>query len=136
MAKFIATNAYVSIGGTDLSARVKSVTLEYSSEVVDASTMGVGATRERVGGFLDWTLSVEFAQDYAAANVDATLFPLVGTSVACIVKPVNTTTSATNPQFSGNAILATYRPLGAEVGNVVMAPVTFQANGVLSRATS
>lgn len=135
MAEMVLDNAFLSVGGVDLSDHVRSVTLSYSAELQDVTAMG-DDTRNRLGGLKDWSVSVEFNQDYAANEVDATLFSLVGTSVALIIRPDTGSASATNPQFSGNAILESYQPLGGSVGDAHVAPVTFQGNGDLTRSTS
>ena len=81
MSKLVLSEAYVSLGGTDLSDHLRSITLETSADVVDASCM-TDTWKERLAGLKDWKLTLEFAQDFAAASVDATLFPLVGTAAA------------------------------------------------------
>ena len=121
----------------DLSDHVKSVKLNYSAELQDASAMG-STSKARKGGLKDWSLEIEFYQDYAAAKVDATIFPLVGTQTAIEVIPVKgTAVSATNPRYSGNGIVESYPPVGGGVGEMEMAAVTVQgSDGVpLTRAT-
>lgn len=135
MAEFVYTNAFLSIGGTDLSDHVRQATLEYNAEMQDKTAMG-DLTRTRLGGLKDWTLTLNFNQDFAASNVDATLFPLVGTSVAIILRPDAGVVSATNPNFTGNAILESYAPLGGNVGDMAETPVSFQADGTLTRAVA
>lgn len=135
MAHFVLTDAFVSLNAVDLSDHVKSVTVDYKADVQDDTTMG-DTTHTRLGGLKDWNLSIEFAQDFAAAEVDATLFPLVGTSFAVIVRAVNVGgVSATNPNFTGTGILESYTPIGGSVGDLAMAPVSILGNGVLTRAT-
>jgi hypothetical protein len=135
MASLAFTNASVVLNSVDLSDHVKSVTLNYSAAMLDDTAMG-DTTKKNKGGLKDWSLNVEFKQDYAAASVDATLFPLVGSTFTVAVKPVNTATSATNPQYSGTGILESYPPIAGGVGNLAAASVTIQAAGTLSRATS
>jgi hypothetical protein len=135
MAEFIYTNAFLSIGGTDLSDHVRQATITYNAEMQDKTAMG-DLTRTRLGGLKDWSLEVNFNQDFAASNVDATLFPIVGDSVAIILRPDAAAVSPTNPNFTGNAILESYAPLGGNVGDMAETPVTFQADGTLTRATS
>lgn len=135
MAEFVFTNAFLSIGGVDLSDHVRSVTLNYSAEMQDKTAMG-DLTRTRLGGLLDWSLEVNFNQDFAASNVDATLFPLVGTSPAIVLRGDAGVVSATNPEFQGNAVLESYAPLGGNVGDMAETPVTFPGDGTLTRATS
>lgn len=140
MAAIIFTDAFLSVKTVDLSSQVRSLTLTYSAELLDASAMGVGATRARVKGLLDWNLSVEFLQSFAAANVDATLFPMIATdttSGAIIVRPVKATAvGATNPNFTGNAFLESYPPLSGGVADLAVVTAQFQGDGVLTRATS
>lgn len=136
MAQHTLTNEYITINGVDLSDHVISAVLNYNSDLVDSTAMGTSGTRARLGGLKDWSVSIEFQQDYAAGKVDATLFPLVGSTFTVAVKPVNAATSATNPQFSGTGILESYSPVGGGVGDLHRSPVTIQAAGTLSRATS
>lgn len=136
MANLVLTDAFVSFNGTDLSANVKSVTLDYSAEALDVTAMG-DTTHIRLGGLKDWSASVEFHQDYAASSVDATLFPLVGSTGTLIIRPDNSDgVGATNPNFTGTALLESYNPVGGGVGELAAASASFQAAGTLSRAVA
>lgn len=136
MATFVFTDAYVSVASTDLSDHVKSVTLNYSAELQDDTVMG-DTTRSRVGGLKDWSVEIEFLQDYAASKVDATLFTLVGSTAALVVRPDNSDgVGATNPNYTGTGVLESYSPMGGSLGEMAATTATFQAAGTLSRATS
>lgn len=135
MATLVLTDAFVDIDGTDLSSAVRSVTVNYSAELQDETAMG-DDTRVRLGGLKDWSMDIEFNQDFAAASVDATLFPLVGTTFTVEVRPTSAARSATNPGYTGTGILESYPPLGNSVGDVATASVTIQSAGTLSRATA
>lgn len=136
MATFVMTDAFVSINAVDLSDHVRSVTLSYSAELQDDTVMG-DTTRSRTGGLKDWSLEVEFLQDYAASKVDATLFTLVGSTSTIIVRPDNSDgVSATNPNFTGTAILESYNPGTGSLGEMATATASFQAAGALSRAVA
>lgn len=129
-------DAFFSIGGTDLSAYVKSVTLNYAAEMLDETAMG-DTTRKNKGGLLNWSMDVEFKQDWAAGAVDATLFSLVGTNAAVVLRPDNSEgVSATNPNYTGTGCLESYNPIGNGVGDLAMAPITIQSAGTLTRATT
>ena len=67
--------------------------------------------------------------------MDATLFALVGQAavVALVIRPDAGAKSATNPEYTGNALLASYSPIGGSVGDVAAAPVTFVGTGDLAR---
>lgn len=135
MAEFVYTNAFLSIGGNDVSDHVRQLTITYSAEMQDKTAMG-DLTRTRLGGLLDWSFEVNFNQDFAASDIDSILFPLVGTSVALVARPDAGVVSATNPELQGNGILESYAPLGGNVGDMAETPVSFQGDGTLTRATS
>ncbi len=139
MAKFLYKNAHLTINTVDLSARVESLTLNVGAETPETTAMSDG-TRQRVASFVDWSIDVTFRQDFIAPAtnaVDSTLFSLVGAAAfAIIVRPDAAVKGVTNPEFTGNALLASYSPLTGSVGDVASAPCTFQGDGTLARATS
>jgi hypothetical protein len=142
MATLVYTDALTTINSVDLSDHVRSLTINYEAEMLDDTVMGTSGTRSSKPGLKNWGLEVEFLQDYAAGSVDATLFPLVGAaSFPVLCRPVKTTAvGATNPNYSGNAVLESYPPLTGEVGALGVASCTFRAGGgaanVLVRAVA
>lgn len=136
MATLVYTDALVTINGIDLSDHCRSVQLNYEAEILDDTAMGTSGTRSNRPGLKNWTLTVEFYQDFAAANVDATLFALIGAvAFPIIIRPVKATpVGATNPNFTGNAVLESYPPITGEIGVIGMASATFRCAGVLTRA--
>ena len=131
MATLIYTDALVDINAIDLSDHVRSVQLNYEAEILDDTAMGTSGTRSAKPGLKNWTLNVEFYQDFAAGSVDATLFPLIGAAAFPIrVRPVKSSAiSATNPEYQGNAVLESYPPITGEVGTLGMASASFRAGG-------
>jgi len=138
MATLVYTDAFVSINSVDLSDHVRSVQLNYEAEILDDTAMSTSGTRSNRPGLKNWTLTVEFYQDFAAANVDATLFALIGAvAFPVIVRPVKATVvGATNPNYTGNAVLESYPPITGEIGVMGMASATFRCSGALVRATA
>lgn len=135
MAHAIFKNPFLSLNGVDLSDHVRQASLTYEAELQD-DTAGGDNSRNRLGGLKNWSLQVEFAQDYAAGEVDASLFAQVGNSIAVILRPDTAAVGATNPQYTGDGIIESYQPFGGTIGELAMAPVTLQGNGDLARATS
>lgn len=133
MAEFVFTDADISINSVDLSDHVRQVTLNYEAETQDDTVMG-DDTRSVAGGLKNWSMQIEFNQDFAAAKVDKTLFDIVGTAVVCVLKPTSGAVSATNPSFTGTGLIQNYNPMGGSVGDQAIAPVTIQAAGTLVRA--
>lgn len=135
MATLVLTDAYVLINAVDLSDHVTQVSLDYDAESLDDTHMAQ-TTHSHKGGLKDWTMQIDFQQDFAAAKVDATLFPLVGTTFTVEVRPTSAARSATNPGYTGTGLLTSYPPLGNSVGELAMTSAEIVAAGTLSRATA
>ena len=135
MAEFVLTDASVTLNSVDLSDHVKSVTINYSADMQEDTAMG-DDTHTMLGGLKNWSVDLEFNQDYAANEVDATLFSLVGSTFTVAIKPTSGSVSATNPNFNGTGILESYNPLSGSVGDIATTSITIQSAGTLSRSTS
>lgn len=131
----VVTNAVVTIGGVDLSSHITKVTLSTSVNELETTTFGNTAKR-RVAGLKDSTVAIDFNQDFAAAAVEATLYPLVGSTTQVVVKPNGTAASATNPSYTFNALITEWMPLDAQVGELATASVTFPVDGTITKATA
>ena len=140
MPTIVLIDAYVSINAVDLSDHVRSVSIDYKPEMLDDTAMGMD-TKSNKGGLKDWSMSVEFNQDYAASSVDATLFPLVGSTFTVIVRADKTSgVSTTNPNFTATGIIPSYSPINGAVGELAKTSVSILpaggTNATLTRATA
>lgn len=133
MAALVLTNAYVTINSVNLSDHIASITLNTADDVIDTTAFGSTA-RTRVAGLGDNSITIEFHQDYAASNVEATIYPLVGSTTAVVVKPNGATTSATNPSYSFTALVSEWQPLNGAVGELATASVTWPVSGEITKA--
>lgn len=131
----IVTNAVVTIGGVDLSSHITKVTLSSSVNEIETTTFGNTAKR-RVAGLKDSSVAFDFNQDFTAATVEATLFPLLGSTAQVVVKPNGTTASATNPSYTFSALITEWMPLDAQVGELATCSVTFPVDGTITKATA
>lgn len=135
MAKFVATDYDIEIGGTDFSSSLAAVTLDIS--VDEQETTAFGSTfRTRIGGLKDASVTLDFHQDFAASGVDDTLFAALGTDLAIVIKPTGEAVSATNPTYSFNALCTQTQPFASSVGDLATLSVTWPVNGVVTRATA
>jgi len=136
MATLIWTDAGVTVNAVDLSDHVRSVSVTYEAEMQDETAMSLD-TRKNKPGLLNWSVDVEFNQDFAAGEVDATLFPLVGAAAfaIAIVPVAGSAESATNPTYEGNVVLESYGPVDGAVGDLAVVRATFRSAGTLSRTT-
>lgn len=130
-------DCHFSYNAKDLSPFVKGVTVNYSAEMLDETAMG-DTTRINLGGLKNWSVDVEFTQDWGATPApDIDLFDLVGATAAMVIRPSKTASiGATNPEYRGTGILESYNPIGNSVGELSMAPITIQSAGTLTRNES
>lgn len=135
MAKFVTTDYTITLDGDDFSDSIAAVTLEIS--VDEQETTAFGATsRTRIGGLKDATISLDFHQDFGATSVDETLFPLLGTLVAFVIKPTSGAVSATNPSYSGTALCTQYSPFANSVGDLATLSVSWPVSSDVVRSVT
>jgi hypothetical protein len=135
MAVLTLTNAYVSVNSVVLSDHATSVTVNYEIDSVETTTFGSGG-HIFTGGLQNNSIEVEFNQDYATSNVEATIYPLVGTTTTVIIKPNGATTGATNPSYTiSNAFLSASNPVMGAVGELAKMSLTF-TGGTIVKALS
>jgi hypothetical protein len=135
MATFMLNNASVTINSVDLSTYVTSVTLSQSADNLEDTAMG-DTSRSYIGGLKSGTVDIEFNADFAASKTEATIFPLVGTSTAVVVKPVAASVSATNPSYTFNAIVTSWDTLNGSVGELATHSISWPITGSITKATS
>ena len=140
MGEMVLTDALFMVGTSaspvNLSDHVRSVTINYAAELHDKTAMGDNG-RTRIAGLKDFSVDVEFNQDYASAKVDATLWPYVGSTNKFIqIRPTTAAASATNPRFWGTVLLESYSPITGGVGDLQTVSVTFQGDGDMTRSTT
>ena len=134
MPTLVLTDAVLTINAVNLSAWCKSASIEIESEAIDETAMG-DTTRTNIGGLRSWSLSADLMQDYASSAVDQTLWSLVGTVVTVSLKATSASNSATNPLYTGSALIQSYAPVGGAVGELHMTRLTAVSAGALSRTT-
>ena len=135
MSTFMLSNASITINSVDLSSYVTSITLSQSADNLEDTAMG-DTSRSYIGGLKSGTVDIEFNADFAAAKTEATIFPLVGTSTAVVVKPVAASVSATNPSYTFNAIVTEWDTLNGSVGEIATHSISWPITGAITKATS
>jgi hypothetical protein len=136
MARIVLTDVGVVLGGIDLSDHIASVTINQSIDAVETTAFGDNG-RTRVGGLEDSSLTLDFHQDFAAGEVDATIAPLVGGTASFVIAPFGTAVAAsgTAPRYTGTVLLTEWTPLNGAVGDLSTASVTWPVSGVVARGT-
>jgi hypothetical protein len=135
MAKLVLTDASLTINSVALSDHANSVTLNYEIDSVETTAFG-STGHTFTGGLQNLSVEVALMQDYAATNVEATIYPLVGTTTTLVIKATSGATSATNPQYTiTGAYLAAHTPVAGAVGELAMTTLSF-TGGTIAKATT
>jgi hypothetical protein len=135
MAIFVATDFSVSINGsTALASYLTQVELKASAN--DITTTSFGSTWvTRVAGLKEGTVTLQFNQDYAASTVDATLWPLLGSTATIVIKPTSSAVSSSNPSYTAVALVTDLTPVSGQIGDLATFSVTWPTSGTVSRGT-
>jgi hypothetical protein len=135
MPRLVLTNASVVFGSTDLSTYISSITLNSTFDIVETTAFG-NTAKTRVAGLADNSVTFEFHQDYATSAVEQTIYPLLGTAVSVVAKPVAGTTTAVNPQYQFSTLVSEWTPLNGSVGELATASVTWPISGAITKTTT
>lgn len=135
MAKLVMTNPKITVNSVDLTSYISQVTLDLSFAEVSTTAFGNSA-ESRIAGLGDHSFTASFHQDFSAALVEATIYPLLGTTTNITVKPVNTTTTSTNPEYQFTVLVNGWSPVNGAVGELLTADVTWPVSGSITKATS
>ena len=135
MPKFAATDFNVLINGSNFSTSLNSVELTLSADDLETTAFG-GEWRTRIAGLKSGSITLNFMQDFGAASVDATLYPLFGSNATVVIKPTSATVSSTNPAYTAVSLVTAYSPYSSSVGDIATLSVTWPTTGTVSRATA
>lgn len=135
MTKLVLTEAFVEIDGVDMSCWVNNVEITLSKAEVDANTF---CGQDTLAGLEESSFSIGLIQDFDAAAVDATLFPLwdAEDTFTVVVRPDNGVVSATNPEYSGTCRLLEYQPLSGGPGDLAEISIDLKVIGSMARAVA
>lgn len=132
MAKYVFTDAKILVNGVDMSLMADETSIELEVDSIETTTFGAG-WRSKLGGLKAGNLGIKFKQDFAAAQVDALLWPLLGTVVTFELRPTSAARSATNPGYTGSVLVTSYTPITGGVGDVAESGVSWPTSGLVQR---
>ena len=136
MAIFLQNNVGVKIISVDLSDHITSVTLTQNFDELEVTALGDTA-HKFAKGLEASTLTVDFLNDFAAANVQATLQSAYGTTVTAVLIPVKgTAVSATNPLYTVSLLINNLTPLNGAVGDISTSSMSFTCNSTVVQTTT
>jgi hypothetical protein len=136
MAIFLQNNVGVKINSIDLSDHVTSVTLTQTFDELEVTALG-DTSHKFTKGLEASQLTLNFLNDFAASNVQATLQAAYGTTVTAVLLPVKgTAVSATNPLYTVSIIINNLTPLNGAVGDISNSSMTFTCNSTVVQTTT
>lgn len=129
MAKFVATDVKTTINGVNLSDHIAAVTLDISADEIETTAFSAAGWRSRIGGLKDASITIDFHQDFAAGNVDSTVWTNFGSLATVVVVPTSGSVSATNPSYTGVFLVSQTQPIASSVGDLATMSLTWPAAG-------
>lgn len=135
MAVYMSDDVAITINAVDLSDHVTSVTFSEIADELETTAFGQ-SFRSRIGGLKDGSLDVDFNQDFAASNVQATIRTLLGSVTVITLKPTSAAVGATNPSYTFSVLVTEWPTFGNAVGELATASVSWPITTAVVEATS
>lgn len=136
MAVFLNNQVGVKVNSVDLSDHVDSITLNRQFDELEVTAMG-DTGHKFVKGLEASSVTIEFLNDTASANVLATLQAAWGTSVTVVLlQSKGTAVSATNPLYTMTCLINGTTDINGAVGDLSKQSVTWNVNGAVTVATT
>jgi hypothetical protein len=136
MAVFLNNNVGVKINSVDLSDHVTSVTINRVFDELEVTAMG-DSSHKFVKGLEASTVTIDFLNDTASANVLATLQAAWGTTVTAIfIQTKGTAVSAANPTYTVSLLVNNTTDINGAVGDIGTQSITFTANSTVAVSPS
>jgi hypothetical protein len=136
MAVFLSNNVGVKVNSVDLSDHVTSVTLNRAFDELEVTAMG-DSGHKFVKGLEASSVTIDFLNDTASANVLATLQAAWGTNVTVVLlQTKGTIVSATNPLYTMTCLINNTTDINGAVGDLSTQSLTFNVSGTIAVATT
>jgi hypothetical protein len=129
----LATAAAPTIPSIDISSYVTATTLTQTFDELEVTSMG-DLSHRYVAGLQAATLSIDFLNDWAAAQVMQTLNAAAGQTLAVSMITVKgTAVSAANPSYQFNILVNNLTPVGSGgVADEAASSLSFTVNSVVT----
>jgi hypothetical protein len=131
----VLTDAFILINAGNVSDHGNKVEIPVTVQDKDSTTFGQSWVN-RVGGLKDAQLSIDFLNDFVAAQLDSIFWPLLGTVVTFEIRPTSAGRGTGNPAYTGSIFIKEWKPIAGKVGDLVSVSVSFPTSGTVLRQTS
>jgi hypothetical protein len=132
MAVFLNNKVGIKVNSVDLSDHVTSVTLNRAFDELEVTAMG-DSSHKFVKGLESGSVTIDFLNDTASANVLATLQAAWGTTVTVVLlQEKGTAVSATNPLYTFSVLVNNTTDINGAVGDIGTQSVTWNCNSTIA----
>ena len=130
MAIYLSNGVVVTLNSVDLSDHVTAVTINRSFDELEITSMGDSSHRF-AKGLEASTVTIDFLNDTAAGEVNATLQAAWGTTVPLTIKQTSAIVSASNPEFQTTILVNNTQDVNGAVGDISSQSITFTCQSVI-----
>jgi hypothetical protein len=134
--KMVLLAQFVSINANVLNTYTKKAELTTEVEEKDVTTYASLGWKEVLGGLKSGELGCEFLNDFAAAQLDAIMWPLLGLVVPFEVRADQAAVGTSNPKYTGSILISGWNPITGSVGDEATVSLGFPTSGAVLRATA
>ncbi len=136
MAVYLSNGVVLTVNAVDLSSLVSSVTINRSFDELEVTAMG-DSGHKFVKGLEASSITIDFLNDTASANVLATLQAAWGTNVPIVLlQAKGTAVSATNPLYTATCLVNNTTDINGAVGDMSTQSITFTVSGTIAVAST
>ena len=127
MAIYLSNGVVVTLNSVALSDHVTMATINRVFDELEVTAMGDTA-HKFVKGLEASTIQLDFLNDTAASNVNATLQAAWGTTVTLTLKQTNAAISATNPEYQTTVLVNNTQDINGGPADISSQSITFTCN--------
>jgi hypothetical protein len=135
MAVFLNNGVVLTVNSVDLSNHVTAVTINRTFDELEVTAMG-DSGHKFIKGLEASSITIDFLNDTATANVLPTLQAAWGTNVTVTVKQTSAATSATNPLYTMTCLVNNTTDINGAVADLSTQSVTWNVSGTIAVTTS
>jgi hypothetical protein len=134
MAVFLNNGVVLTVNAVDLSDHVTAVTINRSFDELEVTAMG-DSGHKFIKGLEASSITIDFLNDTATAEVLPTLQAAWGSNVTVTVKQTSAATSATNPLYTMTALVNNTTDINGAVADLSTQSVTWNVSGTIAVTT-
>jgi hypothetical protein len=131
MAVFLNNGVVLTVNSVDLSDHVTAVTINRSFDELEVTAMG-DSGHKFIKGLEASSITIDFLNDTATAEVLPTLQAAWGTNVTVTVKQTSAATSATNPLYTMTCLVNNTTDINGGVADLSTQSVTWNVSGTIA----